>query len=150
MVIVLNLSCPAVSQIYNLISFPFSFTYFVFLNYELCTWSTPIVVKVLLMYLFYENWSRMHDLPTPELPIKSTLIMISLNLNNKYYGCFISIFSLLFIIYYYYIDQILSALSTPCKNYYKEKLSVLDIWICRFCFFSKEIYVLSFLKPRIN
>ena len=64
--LVLNLSCPAVSQICILTVFPFK-------SKVLILKSTPIVGKKLSLKIFSENRSNKLDLPTQEFPISNSL-----------------------------------------------------------------------------
>ena len=63
---VLNLSYPAVSQIYNLTAFPDK-------SKVLILKSTPIVGKNDSLKMLSENLNKRDDFPTAELPIKSNL-----------------------------------------------------------------------------
>lgn len=62
----MNLSCPAVSQIYIL-------TYFPYKSKVLILKSTPIVGKKLSLKTFSENLNNKLDFPTDELPTNKSL-----------------------------------------------------------------------------
>jgi len=62
----LNVSCPAVSQIYNITALPLRYN-------VLILKSTPIVGRKLSLKILSENLSNNDDFPTDEFPIKRSL-----------------------------------------------------------------------------